>query len=228
MRVCGFGIGLPHCQGRLPYPPPPRYDKAIVDALELHYSSITVSIKGQTTDCFPFTQGVPQGSSLSGLLFIIVLSATLHQKGKIPETILQRIQRKDANFLTKIPKPLRQTEWPVMMGYSDDCNMFFKSSPGALEAIISFYEKNTQRSVLRISRVKTEIYPLNRFSLKKAEELGAEYNKNRQQEVKIKNIMTNKLKWLHQCLRQQHGLLFSKNTNACFFRLLLIYQKNSV
>ena len=69
-------------------------------------------------------RGVPQGSSLSGLLFIIVLAVILRKLKKIPETVYRQIPKKDKDFLTNKPKPDRQTKWPKYTGYLDDCNMF--------------------------------------------------------------------------------------------------------
>lgn len=173
-----------------------NFPKTIIDAIEKHYSSITISIKGQTTDNFPFTRGVPQGLSLSGLLFIIVSAVILRQISKLPSEKFTQIPRKDADFLTQIPRPRRQTNWPKMVGYSDDCNFFFKTSLETLEEVLKCYEKNTARSGLRISRQKTELYPLNAASLSAAEKLRSDYNATRPKEEHIKNEMTGKLKYL--------------------------------
>ena len=51
----------------------------ITSALKIHLNSIMVSIKGQSTGSFQFTRGVPQGSALSRLLFILVLASIIRK-----------------------------------------------------------------------------------------------------------------------------------------------------
>ena len=132
-----------------------------LESLFRHFKTVRAKIKGQNTPEFLIKSGVPQGSALSGLLFILCLAVilrTISNEAGISPIKRSGIKKKQHNFLREIGLP--ESTWSVIISYADDTNSCIQPKIEEFQKVTNSFHMWTEPSGLELNEGKSELQAL--------------------------------------------------------------------
>ena len=137
-----------------------NFPKSLSDSLMRHYGSVKSKVKNQDTDIFDITRGVPQGSALSGLIFILCLAPILCAIESHPALLHPPRQTVRSNSDQYASIGIKNDTWDIVIGYADDTRTVIQPIPHDFRIVSGCFAAWEGTSGLKLNEDKTKLVPI--------------------------------------------------------------------